>query len=88
MKKTTIQFNDFYCLNCGKRSFSLPRKSCHQHEKFHRKKLYCPNCHITCNSVEIKTEEDRWNFLNDFENGVYDNERKEIICHDGSSRVW
>lgn len=81
VRRTNVQFNDFYCLNCGKKSFSLPRKTCHQHEQFHRKKLYCPNCRIVCNSIEIKTENDRWQFLEDYQNGVYNNEKEDIIYY-------
>ena len=30
----------FYCMNCGHRGLPLARRTSHQHERFHRKKLY------------------------------------------------
>ena len=38
------EIHDFYCLNFGKKSIPLSRKSGHQHARNHRKRLYCPNC--------------------------------------------
>ena len=79
--------NDFYCLNCGKKTMSLPRKHGHQHEKFHRKKLYCPYCKIEINNIEIKNEEERWQFLRDFEGGVYEQEKLNDLSYLGYSGV-
>ena len=70
-------YNDFYCIKCGKRAMSLPRKRSHQHKSLHCKKLYCPHCHETYNCVECKNEKDIYEFKENFKNGVY----KEMINH-------
>lgn len=87
MKRCNMETHDFYCLICGNRSLALPRKMSHKHEKFHRKKLYCPYCKTVSNNIEISSEEDRLEFLNDYQKGVYNNERENIISYGGLSRV-
>ena len=82
------EIHDFYCLNCGKKSIPLSRKSGHQHARNHRKKLYCPNCKQEVNHIEIKTEEDRQQFLEKFENGEYIEEAKESIEECKNSSLW
>ena len=86
MRYITTELHDFYCLSCGRKTISLPRERGHQHNKFHRKKLYCPWCHIECNHIEIKNDAERIEFLNDFERGKYNGERESIIRTDG--RAW
>lgn len=66
----------FFCLNCAKEGIPLPRKQGHRHAKFHKKKMYCPNCKQVFNHIECQTEEDIYRFKEDFENGVYLNEIK------------
>ena len=82
------EIHDFYCLNCGKKSIPLPRKSGHQHARNHRKRLYCPNCKQEVNHIEIKNEEDRQQFLEKFENGEYIEEAKESIEECKNSSLW
>ena len=65
-------YNDFYCIKCGKRAMSLPRKRSHQHKSLHCKKLYCPSCKITINCVECKNEEDVLQFKENFKKGIYE----------------
>ena len=88
MKRTSIEIHDFYCLNCGKRSMSLPRKVCHQHEQFHRKNLYCPNCKVTSNNIEVKNEIEKALFLKQYKEGVFDEERNKIIHDGGVPSFW
>ena len=88
MKRVKTEIHDFYCLNCGKRSLSLPRKIGHQHEQFHRKNLYCPYCKITSNNIEVKNDIERVLFLEQYNKGVFEDERKKIVCNDGMPRVW
>lgn len=88
MKNNKIEIHDFYCLNCGQKSMSLPRQRNHLHSKFHRKKLYCPRCKVEINHIEVRSEEERWEFLEDFEGGAYNAERETALCYDGRAGVW
>ena len=74
-----VTYTDFYCMNCGNKSMSLPRKQSRQYKSFHRKKLYCPHCKTLVNHVECKNEVDAYNFKQDFEEGLYTEEAKESI---------
>jgi hypothetical protein len=66
-----INFNDFYCLLCGKKSYTLPRKDCKRKEKFHRKKLYCLNCRCEVNHIELKSDAEVYEFKKAFEDGLF-----------------
>lgn len=79
MKRTRIIFHSFYCIKCGNKSYDLPRKQGHKHERFHRKKLYCPSCKIEINHVECQNEDDIYNFKLDFEEEVFIDEVKESL---------
>lgn len=46
--------SDFYCTQCGKKTFSLPRQASAQREPGHLKNLYCIFCKQTNNCVEIR----------------------------------
>ena len=78
--------HEFRCINCGKAGIPLPRKQGHQHGRFHRKRLYCPYCKTDVNHVEIKNQEDLWDFLNDWEDGVYEQEAQESMAYCGPAR--
>jgi hypothetical protein len=78
----------FYCMNCGRKGIPLMRKSGFQHERFHRKKLYCPFCKMEVNHVECKTYADVEEFKENFEKGVYRDEAEESISYVRSSREW
>lgn len=80
--------NDFYCMNCGAKNLALPRRDSHQHERFHRKKMYCFHCKQEVNHIECKTYEDVLEFRENFENGVYADEAKDSISYVRSSRQW
>jgi hypothetical protein len=69
----------FYCLKCGNKGIPLMRESGFQHERFHRKRLYCPYCKQEVNHIECKNQEDVEEFLNNFKNGVYKDEAEESI---------
>ena len=43
-KQGQFIFHDFYCINCGNKSYTLPRKTSKLKEQFHRKLLFCPKC--------------------------------------------
>lgn len=83
-----MDLHDFYCINCGKKAFSIMRKQGFQYKKFHRKKLYCPWCQITINTIECRNEEEAYEFKQDFENGVYVNECEENMAHVRTGGVW
>ena len=71
--------HDFYCLKCGKRGIPLPREKGRNHEKFHRKRLYCLNCKEEVNHIECRTYNEIEQFKEDFKNGVYVNEAEESV---------
>lgn len=66
--------SNFYCLNCGRKGIPIQRPSSRKRERFHRKKLYCTSCKITCNHVECKSDEDVREFLEAFEEGAFQEE--------------
>ena len=80
------QTHRFFCVKCGKEGIPLARKQGHKHERFHRKKLYCPYCRMEINHVECQTDEDAYNFRVDFEEGVFADEIEESLAHVGASR--
>ena len=75
-------------MNCGQKGFDLPRKKSHQHEKFHRKVLYCPWCKEEVNHIECRTPEEIEEFKKNFEEGVYKDEAKTSLDFVRSSRLW
>lgn len=86
-KNKQIVFNTFMCINCGNAVYSLPRERSHQYKTGHRKVLYCPHCKETVNCVECKNDEDVYNFKIDFEEGVYEDERKNSLDYVRMSRI-
>lgn len=69
----------FYCLNCGKKSFDIPRNQGETKEKWHRKMLYCPWCHQTLNHIQCMSDEEAFLFREAFEEGKFIEEAKESI---------
>lgn len=80
-RNNKMVMNDFYCMNCGKKNMTLPRRDSHQHGRFHRKRLYCFYCKEEVNHIECKTYEDVMEFRENFENGVYEDEAKDSISY-------
>lgn len=80
--------HDFYCIKCGNKGIPLMRNEGFQHERFHRKVIYCWHCKEEVNHVECKTTEDVEQFKIDFENGVYTDEAEESLAHVRDSRKW
>ena len=72
--------NEFYCTQCGKRGFSIPRKVGKEREAGHLKKMYCLNCHKEQNFVECKpfTKYDKEDFIVEFEYGNFNTNGKRI----------
>lgn len=87
-KKVSMAYHDFYCIKCGQKTLSLPRKKGHKHERFHRKKLYCPFCRLDINQVECQNDEDAFDFKEDFLNGVYINEAEDSMAALGHTGQW
>ena len=87
-KNCKMDFYDFYCLNCGKKSMVLPRRVGFQHGALHRKKLYCPYCKTEVNHIEVKNVEQEKEFLTNFINGVYEDEARESMAALRDSRSW
>ena len=79
--------HDFYCIKCGNKGIPVMRKRSHNHGKFHRKKLYCLHCKEEVNHVECKNEFEVYEFLEDFRNGVFEDEAKAYISDVGDSGI-
>lgn len=79
--------HDFYCIKCGKKGIPLARKKGFQHEKMHRKKLYCLFCKEEVNHIECRTFADVEEFKKNFEMGVYKDEAEESISYVRSGRI-
>lgn len=71
----------FYCINCGKPGIPVWRKKSKRREPYHRKILYCPNCRVAINHIEIRTEEEKTEFINNFEEGRYKEEAEAAIAY-------
>lgn len=55
MQRTdNFTISDFYCVECGQKGISLPRKPGQQREAGHLKKLWCLNCRKEQNFAEIR----------------------------------
>lgn len=78
--------HSFYCIKCGNKGIPLMRRQSLQHEKMHRKKLYCLHCKEEVNHIECKDLEEVEIFKTNFKNGVYINEAEESISHVRNSR--
>lgn len=79
--------HDFYCIKCGKKGIPLARKKGLQHERMHRKKLYCLFCKEEVNHIECRTFADVEEFKENFEKGVYKDEAEESISYVRSSGI-
>ena len=73
--------HNFYCIKCGNKGIPLMRRQSLQHEKMHRKKLYCLYCKEEVNHIECKTYEEVETFKLNFKNGVYINEAEESVSY-------
>lgn len=69
--RNQFEMHDFYCIKCGAKIMTLPRQTCHKHEAFHKKALWCPYCQEVFNAVEVTNDEEAYTFKENFENGVY-----------------
>ena len=87
MMKGKFQIHIFYCINCGRASYPLPRKISRLKDKFHRKKLFCPNCKIEINHVECRNEVESYEFKQKFEAGEFKEEAEASLAFIGDSWV-
>jgi hypothetical protein len=76
---------EFRCLKCGQAGIPLMRNRGYQHSGGHRKKLYCYHCKTEVNHIEIKTIEDREEFLENWAKGVYKDEAEASVSLVGVS---
>ena len=74
-----IEIHNFYCISCGNKGIPCVRPRAHQRERFHRKKLYCPNCKKEIQHIEICNEEEAFLFKQAFEAGEYLEENQESL---------
>ena len=52
------------------------RPQAHRREKFHRKKLYCPHCRVIINTIEVKNDEEAYEFKEAYAKGEFQEEAK------------
>ena len=76
-----VTYHDFYCLNCGNKSYTLPRKVNKLHGKEHFKGLWCPKCKAMVNHIELNEFDDKETFLQDFQQGKYFDVAAESFIH-------
>lgn len=62
--------DEFYCLCCGKKGLPIVRRGSKK-ERGHLKKLWCPYCMETVNHMEVRSLDERAEFLEHFERGDY-----------------
>jgi transcription elongation factor Elf1 len=72
--------HNFYCIYCGNQGIPVLRSPGHLHEKFHRKRLYCPSCKQVINHIECITPEEVEEFQKDFADGVYKDEAEKDLA--------
>ena len=73
------------CINCGNAGIPVWRNRGHQHKDQHRKKMYCPHCKADINHIEIKTYEEREEFLEKWKRGDFKDEAEESLAFGGVS---
>ena len=80
MGQNIQMISDFYCTQCGSQGLPVVRTAKHAREPGHLKKLYCPNCRIQTNMVEIRDygQYKKEDFLTEFKYGNFDEEGKRI----------
>lgn len=66
-----MYLHEFYCIDCGNKSFSIPRSEGRLKKRFHRKKLYCLNCKCLINHVECRDDLDAYEFRTKWLAGYY-----------------
>lgn len=81
MGRGKTEIVSFYCPKCGQESMPLARKTSLKHERFHRKELYCWHCKVTLNCIEIKNQNELFQFKEDFNSGKFIKEVEESIAY-------
>lgn len=73
--------SSFYCINCGKRGIPVWRDVGRRYGPGHRKALYCTNCKLTINHVEVRTTEEEQKFLEDYAAGIFTEEAEKSVAY-------
>ena len=53
--------------------------------KNHRKNMYCPRCRRTVNHIECRDQLEVEEFLEDFKNGVYEDEARAELEYESAN---
>ena len=82
--------HSFYCMRCGRKGIPVARRDSHNHEKHHRKKLWCPWCGMEVNHIECRNDTEVYEFKQAFEAGEYEKEVEESISfiNNKSNSLW
>ena len=78
-RKSRTETHRFFCINCGQEGIPLPRRMGCAREKFHRKRLYCPNCQTVINMVECRNYDEIVEFKEMFAAGSFIEEAAESL---------
>lgn len=69
--KTAKTIHRFFCTHCGREGVPLARSLGHGYKPLHLKYLWCPWCKKYYNHVECCNDKDVFQFLYNFQRGVY-----------------
>lgn len=58
--RRNFEMHEFYCPECHRRIYDIPRLTGQFREKGHRKNLYCPWCQKITRCKEIRTIEEEY----------------------------
>ena len=83
-----LVLHDFYCIKCGQKNLTIPRRDRRLHGKFHRKRLYCFHCGEEINCIECRSDEEVAEFKEMFERGDFKDEAEESLANCRNTRLW
>ena len=72
--------NELYCVICGSRGFTIPRKRGAERESGHLKKLFCLHCQKETNHAECRpwTKYNYNDFLAEYRGGNFDEDGNRV----------
>lgn len=76
MKNNNLIFNDFYCVECGRKGIPIVRQIGKERESGHLKKLYCLYCGKETNHAEVTGKYTKEQFQKEFELGRFVNGKR------------
>ena len=74
----SYETHDFFCCNCGRLGLPIARPAARKRERGHLKNLYCVYCKQEYNHVEITSDQEKQEFLENYTKGVYEDAKNYI----------